>query len=129
MDQRPDFSSKIFKYSFYIFRLPTLPYIPGGDAGGVIEAVGSEVSDLKIGRRVYVCGPNSGSYAEYVTSDASMTFPLPEGMTFSQGAAIGVPYFTAYRALVFVAKLKKGENLLVHGVSEQKKIYEGHFEW
>jgi NADPH2:quinone reductase len=97
-----------------------LPYIPGGDAAGIIEMVGSEVSDLKVGQRVYVCGSNSGSYAEYVTSEASMTFPLPEEMTFSQGAAIGVPYFTAYRALLFVAKLKKGENLLVHGVRGYK---------
>lgn len=78
----------------------------------------SKQLDLKIGQRVFVCGSNSGSYAEYVSSDASMTFPLPKEMTFSQGAAIGVPYFTAYRALVFVGKLKEKENLLIHGVSE-----------
>ncbi len=106
--------------SVYLFRLPTLPYTPGGDAAGVVEAVGAEVKSFSVGDRVFVCGQNSGSYAEYVASEASMTFPLHSSVSFSQGAALGVPYFTAFRALNFVGKLKKGENLLVHGVRKAK---------
>lgn len=102
-------------------RLPTLPYVPGSDAAGFIEAVGSEVCSNKfpLGSRVFVTGPgkNSGSYAEYIISDESYAFPLDERLSFSQGACLGVPYFTAYKALILGANAKKDETVLVHGAS------------
>ncbi|XP_022236879.1 quinone oxidoreductase-like [Limulus polyphemus] len=85
-------------------KLPNLPYIPGKDGAGVVEAVGEQVSDFKVGQRVYFCTLKStsqyGSYAEYIAVDEKVTFPLVDSLTFEEGAAIGIPYFTAYRALI-----------------------------
>merc|ERR1712110_552957 len=98
-------------------RLPDLPYIPGSDAAGVIERLGSDVQGLSVGQRVFVTGRNSGSYAEYIVTEAIYVFPLHHRLTFAQGAALGVPYFTAYKALIMGAKAKPGETVLIHGAS------------
>ena len=58
-----------------------------------------------------------GSYAEYTVAESKDVFPLNSRLSFSQGAAIGVPYFTAYRALVLKNRVRAGESLLVHGAS------------
>ena len=88
-------------------RSPDLPYIPGADASGVIEKVGSDVQNLKVGQRVFVTGRNSGSYAEFIVTEAIYVFPLHHRLTFAQGAALGVPYFTAYKALIMGAKVSR----------------------
>ena len=102
-------------------RLPNLPYIPGCDAAGYIEAAGSHVNNEAFApsSRVFVTGPgqNSGSYAGYLITDANYVFPLHERMSFAQGAGLGVPYFTAYKAIVLGARTKEGETVLVHGAS------------
>lgn len=98
-------------------RLPTLPYTPGSDAAGVVEAVGEKVTNFKKGDRAYTVRSVSGAYAEYCVAEAMHTGRLSEKLSFSQGAGLGVPYFTAYRALVLKAKLKAGETVLVHGAS------------
>ena len=102
-------------------RLPNLPYIPGIDAAGYIDAVGPEVpkSDFPLGSRVFVTGPgkNSGCYAEYVTVGMDYVFPLDERLSFAQGAGLGAPYFTAYKALMLGAKAKENETVLIHGAS------------
>merc|ERR1712223_1814361 len=98
-------------------RLPDLPYIPGADASGIIEKVGADVQNLSVGQRVFVTGRNSGSYAEYIVTEAIYVFPLHHRLTFAQGAALGVPYFTAYKALIMGAKAKPGETVLIHGAS------------
>jgi NADPH2:quinone reductase len=82
-----------------------LPYIPGADASGIVEKVGSDVQNLSMGQRVFVTGRNSGSYAEYIVTEAIYVFPLHHRLTFAQGAALGVPYFTAYKALIMGAKV------------------------
>ncbi|KAL1130898.1 hypothetical protein AAG570_012139 [Ranatra chinensis] len=97
--------------------LPKLPAVLGKEASGIIEEVGSDVNKLKVGDRVVCCLPWNGGYAEYVTCDEKDVFILPEKLTFPQGAALYVAYFTAYRALVTMGKIKKGESLLVHGAS------------
>jgi NADPH2:quinone reductase len=94
-----------------------LPYIPGMDAAGVIAAIGPEVRHRKVGQRVYVARSLSGTYAEQVLCKEFQTYALPEGITFGQGAAIGVPYGAAYRALFQRACAKAGETVLVHGAS------------
>ena len=102
-------------------RLPKLPYIPGNDAAGYIIAVGAAVSKdaFPLGSRVFVTGvgKNSGCYAEYATIDMNYVFPLDKRLSFAQGSGLGVPYFTAYKALVLRAKLKENETVLVHGAS------------
>ena len=100
-----DFLSAPCKYIVQLFRLPDLPYIPGSDAAGVIEKVGSDVQGLSIGQRVFVTGRNSGAYAEYIVTESIYVFPLHKRLSFAQGAALGVPYFTAYKALIMGAKV------------------------
>lgn len=81
---------------------PQLPAIIGKDAAGVIEAVGKNVKEFKIGDRVFVCIlslNHQGTYAEYVAAEENEVFPLFD-LSFHQGASIGIPYFTAYRALI-----------------------------
>jgi NADPH:quinone reductase len=94
-----------------------LPYTPGLDAAGVIAAIGPEVQHRTVGQRVYVARSLSGTYAEQVLCKEFHTQPLPAGITFAQGAAIGVPYGAAYRALFQRAYAQAGETVLVHGAS------------
>merc|ERR1719454_658716 len=103
-------------------RLPELPYTPGTDAAGYVHQIGRRVPNLKVGDRVFVSGNsshsnNSGSYAQFVVTDATYVFPLHPRLTFAQGASLGVPFFTAYKALILRAKTKLGETVLVHGAS------------
>lgn len=94
-----------------------LPYTPGLDGAGVIEAIGSGVSHRRVGDRVYIAWSLTGTYAEKVLCTEAQTHRLPEGISFAQGAAIGVPYGAAYRALFQKAHALPGEHLLVHGAS------------
>ena len=93
------------------------PYTPGIDGSGVVEAVGPGVKHRKTGDRVYVAWSLTGTYAEKVLCSEAQTHRLPEGISFGQGAALGVPYGAAYRALFQKAHAVAGENLLVHGAS------------
>lgn len=96
---------------------PALPYTPGSDGAGIVEAVGDQVTAFKTGDRVYTAGTISGSYAEFALCHASQVHPLPANVSFAQGAAVGVPYATAYRALVQRAEAMPGETVLIHGAS------------
>lgn len=95
--------------------LPALPYIPGGDAAGVVEAVGDGVRRLRRGDRVWVA--RAAGHAELAACDATMVHALPANLSFGQGAAVGVPYATAYRGLHDKGHARPGETLLVHGAS------------
>jgi NADPH2:quinone reductase len=96
---------------------PNLPYTPGSDAGGEVLAVGDDVTKWKPGDRVYVAGSISGTYAEQALCKESQIHRLPDHVSFQQGAAIGVPYATAYRALFQKAQVKPAEAVLIHGAS------------
>ncbi len=96
---------------------PQLPYIPGSDAAGTVEAVGDGVKKVKVGERVYTAKTITGAYAEYALADESQVYPLPEKISFSQGAGLWVPYGTAYTALHHHAHAHASETLLVHGAS------------
>ena len=96
---------------------PQLPYTPGADAAGVIAEVGPGASRFKLGDRVYVAGTVTGAYADGVLCLESQVHPLSKNISFQQGAAIGVPYVTAYRALFDKAQGLPGETILVHGAS------------
>lgn len=98
-------------------RKPALPYTPGIDGAGTILAVGAGVTDRKVGDRVYVAGAITGTYAERTLCAAANAHPLPETVSFAAGAAIGVPAYTAYRALFHRSKATPGEWVLVHGAS------------
>ncbi len=96
---------------------PKCPYTPGIDAAGIVESVGEDVSTAGVGDRVYCAGTLSGAYAEKAVCSASQVHLLPTSVSFSQGAAIGIPYGTAYRALFQRAQAIAGETVLVHGAS------------
>lgn len=95
----------------------SFPFTPGCDGAGIVEEVGNSVKTLKKGDRVYWGIALSGSYAELVLTSEDNTFLLHEGLSFQQGAAIGVPYSSAYRGLVTKARLRPGQTVLVHGAS------------
>ena len=98
-------------------RGPKLPYTPGADAAGVVESIGSGVTGVTAGDRVYVGGTVSGAYAEYCVCEPAQVHPLPENASFAQGAAMNIPYATAYHALFNRAHGTAGETVLVHGAS------------
>jgi NADPH2:quinone reductase len=102
-------------------RLPALPYVPGSDAAGEIEAVGSDVTGFSPGDRVYfngtIGGLTVGAYAERAVCTTAQVHRLPARVSFAQGAAIGVPYATAYRALFHRARTLPGDTVLVHGAT------------
>jgi NADPH2:quinone reductase len=97
-------------------RKPTLPYTPGSDVAGLVDHVGNGVSAFKVGDRVYTHGV-TGGYAQLVVCDEANVHPLPDRVSFQQGAALGVPYGTAWRALFIKAQARAGEWVLVHGAS------------
>lgn len=72
-------------------RLPNLPYTPGNDGAGVVEQTGADVSEFKVGDRVYTAGSLSGTYAEFALCKKDHVHPLPANVSFAQGAAMGTP--------------------------------------
>ena len=104
-------------------RKPPLPYTPGQDGAGEVQSAGGgDVKNFKTGDRVYICGvgntaAGAGTYAELALCSPSQLHRLPARATFGQGAALGVPYCTAYRALFQRAAARPGETVLVHGAT------------
>src|SRR5271169_255531 len=96
---------------------PPLPYTPGSDGAGVIEAVAPGVTNVKPGDRVYMAKTVTGAYAEYAVALDSQVHPLPANVSFAQGAGVWVPYGTAYHALYQAAQARASETVLVHGAS------------
>jgi NADPH2:quinone reductase len=98
-------------------RLEKLPYTPGSDGAGVIEAVGGGVKRFQAGDQAYLYGSLTGTYAELALCEPAHVHPLPQGISFAQGAALGVPCATAYRALFHRGQAQAGETVLIHGAS------------
>ena len=118
---------------------PPLPYTPGSDGAGVIEATGpapraaapeepgsavaagaaaaSPAPNPSVGDRVYTSGSLTGTYAETALCTVDQVHPLPAMITFAAGAALGVPYASAYRALFQRGQARAGDLVLVHGAS------------
>src|SRR5215470_2425086 len=96
---------------------PPLPYTPGSDAAGTVDAVGQAIKKVKPGDRVYTAKTVSGAYAENAVALEDQVHKLPQNISFEQGAGLWVPYGTAYHALHIEAKARAGETVLVHGAS------------
>jgi len=96
---------------------PPLPYTPGSDGAGVVEAVGEGVNKVKPGDRVYTAKTVTGAYAEYALTLESQLHLLPAKISYAQGAGVWVPYGTAYHALYQSTKARAGETVLIHGAS------------
>eukprot|EP00047_Mylnosiga_fluctuans_P015217 m.44332 g.44332 ORF g.44332 m.44332 type:complete len:378 (+) comp5824_c0_seq1:2045-3178(+) len=95
--------------------LPALPWTPGNDGAGVVVA--SNGTDLANGTNVWITGSVTGTYAQYSVCSRASVRALPAGISFEQGAAINIPYKTAYRALFQRAHARAGQTVLVHGAS------------
>ncbi|PKJ54962.1 quinone oxidoreductase family protein [Bacillus sp. SN10] len=94
----------------------SLPFIPGIDAAGIVERVGSHVKNIYPGQRV-IAFPQNGSYAEYVVANENLTFALPDEVDFQTAAACPIVSFTSYNLLANVARLQQGESVLIHAAA------------
>jgi NADPH:quinone reductase len=93
---------------------PKPPYFPGVEAAGIVESVGTERDGpTLLGSRV-ACITRGGAHAEYVLAEARACIPLPDEVSFVEGAAFPVQYLTAYHALSTVARAAPAETVLVH---------------
>jgi NADPH2:quinone reductase len=104
----------------YEFLTPSLPFTPGLDAAGIISATGGSATGFAVGDRVWVStipARAAGTYAQQIRCAPSIVHALPDHLSFDEGAAVGVSYTTAYRALIQRGRAEAGETVLVHGAS------------
>ncbi len=99
----------------YQVRTPP-PFIPGNEAAGIVAGVGAGVTRFAVGDKVIVYS-SGAAFAEKCVADESATTPLPEGLSFEQGAGLTVTYGTSYHALSQRADLQAGETVLVLGAA------------
>jgi len=92
------------------------PFVPGNEAAGVIAAVGADVTQFAVGDKVII-NTAGGAFAEKCVADVHATAPLPDDLSFEQGAGFTVTYGTSYHALKQSAKLQPGETVLVLGAA------------
>ena len=95
---------------------PALPFVPGSEYAGVIEAVGAGVAHLTVGQHV-ACLSGTGGFATHTLAPAALCMPLPGGFAFVDAAAFIMIYATSHHALIDRAQLKAGETVLVLGAA------------
>lgn len=95
---------------------PPLPFVPGSEYAGIVQAVGDGVTDLKVGQHV-ACLSGTGGFGTHTVAPAALCLPLPDGFPFVDAAAFIMIYATSYHALVDRAQLKAGETVLVLGAA------------
>src|SRR5215469_14287266 len=95
---------------------PKTPCVLGYEVAGEVESVGEGVTDFKPGERV-MAGTRFNGQAELVTVPAEQVLPLPDRLSFEQGAAFPVNYGTAYAALIVMGSLREGSRLLIHAAA------------
>lgn len=98
-------------------KVPDLPFTPGKDGAGTIEAVGDGVTKFNVGDRVFLRGSVTGTYAEYALCSEDQLQALPDNVSFEDGAGVWVPCATAYRAVFQRGRAVSGETVLIHGAS------------
>jgi NADPH2:quinone reductase len=109
-----NFADTRFRQGLYVLK-PKLPDTPGMEAAGVIEAVGEGVTGLAVGQRVAAFTVKA--YAEYCQAPAPMVIPLPDGVSFTDGAAFPIQVMTAYHMLHTVDSTGPGKTVLVHSAA------------
>ena len=95
---------------------PPLPFVPGSEYAGIVQAVGGDVKHLKVGQSV-ACLSGTGGFGTHTLAPAALCMPLPAGFPFVDAAAFIMIYATSYHALVDRAQLKAGETVLVLGAA------------
>lgn len=96
--------------------IPPLPFIPGKECAGIVEAVGEGVTGISPGDRVMV-QVEWGAFAEQIVAAADNCYPIPDAVDFDAAAAVGIAYQTSHFALVDRAQVQKGETVLVTGAT------------
>ncbi len=109
-----NFADTLFRQGQYLMR-PNLPDTPGLEAAGVVAAVGPGVDNLKPGARVAAIG--SKTYAEYSVASANQVMPLPDFVSFAEGAAFPIQVLTAYHMLYTAHQTTPGQTVLVHSAA------------
>lgn len=94
-----------------------LPYIPGTECSGTIEAIGSEIRHVSPGDRVFAVTPAGGSFANFVIADGHAVVPVVKAVAWEELAVVGGSYLTAYHALVHRARAREGEIMVVRGAA------------
>ncbi len=95
---------------------PPLPFVPGAEYAGVVEAVGEGVTQLQVGQAV-ACLSGTGGFATHTLAPAALCLPLPPGFPFADAAAFIMTYATSHHALIDRGQLKAGETVLVLGAA------------
>ena len=95
---------------------PPLPFVPGSEYAGVVQAVGEGVKHLQVGQHV-ACLSGTGGFATHTIAPAALCMPLPAGFPFVDAAAFIMIYATSHHALIDRAQLKAGETVLVLGAA------------
>jgi NADPH2:quinone reductase len=93
----------------------TVPFVMGMESAGIVEAVAPDVTSFRPGDRVF--GRARGSHAEFVVFDAAHLMPLPERLSFEEGAAIPVGWLTAWHGLITLADVQPGQRVLIEGIA------------
>jgi NADPH:quinone reductase-like Zn-dependent oxidoreductase len=93
-----------------------MPFIPGKEAVGVVEAVGREVRDIRVGERV-AASLDAGGYAQYVCAEAWRCIPVPDGVPPDAAVCLIVNYWTAFHLLHRSVHAGAGQTVLIHGAS------------
>ncbi len=109
-----NFADNFFRQGQYLIK-PKLPDTPGLEAAGVVEAVGPNVEHLKPGMRVTAIGTKT--YAEYCVASANQVMPLPDFVSFAEGAAFPIQTLTAYHMLYTAHQTTPGQTVLVHSAA------------
>ncbi len=110
-----NFPDTLIIQNLYQFK-PDLPFSPGGEAAGVIDALGEGVTHLEVGQRVLAM-TGQGAFAEQIVTDAPRVIPIPEGMSDAVAAGFTMTYGTSHHALKQRADIQPGEVLLVLGAA------------
>jgi NADPH:quinone reductase-like Zn-dependent oxidoreductase len=95
---------------------PKLPCVVGYEVSGIVDQVGSGVTDYRVGDRVFAM-PKFGGYTDTLVAPTNQVFPMPAKMTFEEAAALPVVYVTAYDMMLFTGNLRPGSSVLIHSAA------------
>jgi len=95
----------------------SLPLVPGYDIAGVVEKIGTKIAKLKVGDAVYAYPMWGGGYAEFAVATDGEAALKPKSISFVEAAGVPLAALTAWQALIDVAKMDKGQTVLIHGGS------------
>jgi NADPH2:quinone reductase len=96
---------------------PTLPFVPGREASGVVIDVGADVDAVRSGDRLVAFAGRPGAYAEFMAVPARNVFPMPDGLEWPSATSLPIAWLTAWYCLRHVARVQAGETVLVHAAA------------